>query len=172
MWNLLLIGDASAPALAAPQPVVRNVILGTFCVTSDPNEIVTTVLGSCVAVCLYDLQAGVGGMNHFLLPEGRSGDLEEVVFGLHAMELLINDMLKKGAEKIHMQAKLFGGAQMIGGLSDIGSRNVAFAREFLSDEKFPVIGESVGGTMGRKIRFAPTTGVVMQRFVPAAQTAA
>lgn len=107
-------------------------------------------------------------MNHFLLPEGRSGDLEEVVFGLQAMELLINAMLKQGAQKYNMKAKLFGGAQMIGGLSNIGERNVAFAREFLRDENFPVIAESVGGTMGRKIMFFPTTGAVKQRLVPAA----
>ena len=158
-------------ALAAPlvqpsgEPVLSNVILGTFRVSSNPNEIITTVLGSCVAVCLYDLRAGIGGMNHFLLPEGKSGDLEDVVFGLHAMELLINDMLKKGAEKRGLKAKLFGGASMIGGLSDIGERNVAFAREFLSDENFPVIGESVGGNCGRRIRFNPTTGSVMQKIV-------
>jgi len=133
----------------------------------NPNEIVTTVLGSCVAVCLYDNSIGIGGMNHFLLPEGQSGDLDDVVFGLHAMELLINEMLKQGADKRRMEAKLFGGAQMIGGLSDIGERNVAFAREFLSDERFPVVAESVGGNMGRRIRFVPTTGSVMQKLVPA-----
>ena len=159
-------------ALAAPlaksrsEPVLSNVILGTFRVSNNPNEIITTVLGSCVAVCLYDLRAGIGGMNHFLLPEGKSGDLEDVVFGLHAMELLINDMLKQGADKRGLEAKLFGGASMIGGLSDIGERNIAFAREFLSDENFPVISESVGGNCGRRIRFNPTTGSVMQKLVP------
>lgn len=110
----------------------------------------------------------MGGMNHFLLPEGRSGGLDEVVFGLHAMELLINSMLKQGAQKAYMSAKLFGGAKMIGGLSDIGQRNVDFAREFLRDEHFKITSESVGGTLGRKIRFEPTTGRVMQRMVPAA----
>ncbi len=149
----------------APQQVFHNVILGTYRVSNDPNETITTVLGSCVAVCLFDASQGLGGMNHFLLPEGRSGDLEEVIFGLQAMELLINDMLKQGAQKYNMQAKLFGGAQMIGAKSDIGERNVAFAREFLRDENFPVVGESVGGTMGRKIRFEPVTGRAMQRFV-------
>ena len=161
-------------SLTAPTPptepgsqIIHNVILGTYRISNDPNEVITTVLGSCVAVCLFDLERGLGGMNHFLLPEGRSGDLEEVVFGLQAMELLINAMLKQGAQKYNMQAKLFGGAQMIGGLSNIGERNVAFAREFLSDEAFPVVSESVGGTMGRKIIFMPTTGLVRQRMVPA-----
>ena len=160
----------AAPA-SQPEPVERfihNVILGKYRISDDPQEAITTVLGSCVAVCLFDQERGIGGMNHFLLPEGRSGDLEEVVFGLQAMELLINAMLKQGAQKYHMQAKLFGGAQMIGGLSNIGERNVAFAREFLKDENFPVVAESVGGTMGRKIMFIPTTGVVKQRLVPAA----
>lgn len=106
-------------------------------------------------------------MNHFLLPEGRSGDLDDVVFGLHAMELLINAMLKLGAQKQQMQAKLFGGAQMIGGQSDIGARNIAFAKEFLNDERFPIAGGSTGGTMGRRIRFTPSTGMVLQKFVPA-----
>ena len=106
-------------------------------------------------------------MNHFLLPEGRSGELEEVIFGLQAMELLINAMIKKGAQKAHMQAKLFGGAQMIGGHSDIGERNVAFAKEFLSDEGFPVLAESVGGTQGRRIRFKAATGTVQMKLVAA-----
>ena len=154
------------PVNEAPEAVFHNVILGTYRVTSDPSEVITTVLGSCVAVCLFDVSTGIGGMNHFLLPEGRSGDLEEVIFGLQAMELLINDMLKQGAQKYNLQAKLFGGAQMIGAQSDIGKRNVAFAREFLSDENFPVVGESVGGTMGRKIRFEAVTGRVLQRMVP------
>jgi chemotaxis protein CheD len=158
---------APAPQPEAAQPFIHNVILGKFRISSDPNEAITTVLGSCVAVCLFDLERGIGGMNHFLLPEGRSGDLEEVVFGLQAMELLINAMLKQGAQKNNMKAKLFGGAQMIGGLSNIGEGNVAFAREFLKDENFPVVSESVGGTMGRKIMFVPTTGKVKQRLVPA-----
>ena len=158
---------APTPQTDPGQQIIHNVILGTFRISNDPNEVITTVLGSCVAVCLFDLESGLGGMNHFLLPEGRSGDLEEVVFGLQAMELLINAMLKQGAQKYNMQAKLFGGAQMIGGLSNIGERNVAFAREFLSDEAFPVVAESVGGTMGRKIMFVPTTGLVRQRMVPA-----
>lgn len=160
---------AQSNPLADTVPIVSNVILGTYRVTRNPNEIVTTVLGSCVAVCLYDVTSGIGGMNHFLLPEGKSGDLDDVVFGLHAMELLINDMLKQGADKLRMEAKLFGGAQMIGGLSDIGQRNVAFAREFLSDERFPVVGESVGGNMGRKIRFTPSTGSVLQKLVQPAR---
>lgn len=168
MWGLLLSPLAKPQSDASTQQVLTNVILGNYRVSDDPNEIITTVLGSCVAVCLYDLSAGVGGMNHFLLPEGRSGDLEEVVFGLHAMELLINSMLKQGAMKSNMKAKLFGGAKMIGGLSDIGERNVQFAHEFLDDESLPILAESVGGTMGRKIRFAPTTGSVMQRLVPSA----
>lgn len=118
----------------------------------------TTVLGSCVATCLYDPEIGVGGMNHFLLPDGGSDDGGTKLYGVHLMELLINNLLRLGADKSRLKAKLFGGGKVIAGFSDIGMRNVKFAREFLLDEDLPCLSESLGGDVGRRVRFWPTTG--------------
>ncbi|MEZ5892637.1 MAG: chemotaxis protein CheD [Parvularculaceae bacterium] len=147
-----------------PEELV-HVIQGEFSVSNKPNVVLTTVLGSCVATCLFDPVARVGGLNHFLLPgvEGKGGS--EVMYGVHAMELLINALLKKGADKRRLQAKLFGGARMIDGLSDIGQKNAFFARDFLMRENIPCLGESLGGTQARRIRFEPVTGRARQRVL-------
>jgi len=146
------------------QSTIIHVIQGDFSVSNDPNAVMTTILGSCVATCLFDPVARVGGINHFLLPGDTSKD-GEMTFGVHAMELLINALLKKGADKYRLQAKLFGGARMIQGLSDIGAKNERFAKEFLERENIPCVGESLGGTQARRIRFEPTTGRARQRVM-------
>ncbi|MAW78887.1 MAG: chemotaxis protein CheD [Parvularcula sp.] len=143
---------------------VIHVIQGDFAVTNDANAVMTTILGSCVATCLFDPVVRVGGMNHFLLP-GDVSKAGEMTFGVHAMELLINALLKKRADKYRLQAKLFGGARMIQGLSDIGAKNARFAREFLERENIPCVGESLGGTQARRIRFEPATGRARQRVM-------
>ncbi|MEM9837663.1 MAG: chemotaxis protein CheD [Pseudomonadota bacterium] len=131
--------------------------------TSDrPDVYVTAVLGSCVAACLWDEAAGVGGMNHLLLPPtGQNNDDG----GIHLMELLINALLKRGAKKERLRVKLFGGGRMIDGVSDIGGRNAAFAREFFTYEGMEIVAESLGGTHARRIQFWPATGQARQRFV-------
>lgn len=142
------------------------VIQGEYMVSDSPNCLLSTVLGSCVATCLYDPVAGVGGMNHFLLPglDGNvSGDTNS--YGLHLMECLINGLLKQGAKRNRIQGKLFGGAYITKGLPDIGSGNVAFARKFLAYEGIPCMGESLGGSSARRLRFWPVTGQASQRFV-------
>ncbi|WP_428409350.1 chemotaxis protein CheD [Hyphococcus sp.] len=156
--------NAASSTVAQSAVKTIHVIQGDFSVSRDPNAVMTTILGSCVATCLFDPVARVGGMNHFLLPgdASRSG---EMTFGVHAMELLINALLKKGADKYRLQAKLFGGARMIEGLSDIGAKNATFAREFLARENIPCVGESLGGTQARRIRFEPTTGRARQRVM-------
>ncbi len=142
-----------------------NVIQGDYAISEDSDEILTTVLGSCIAVCMYDAQRKIGGMNHFLLPsrEGESG--ANVRYGAYAMELLINGLLKKGAQKHRIEAKIFGGASMMGNLRDIGAANARFAHDFLKDEGIPCVAESVGGTSARRIRFWPTSGRVRQLLV-------
>lgn len=141
-----------------------HVIQGEYQVVDDPEVVLSTVLGSCVAACLRDPQAGVGGMNHFLLPgemEGfRSGDAERV--GVHLMELLVNGLLKRGARRENLEAKLFGGARMMEGLSDIGAKNATFAKRFLTNEGIKIIAEAVGGTRGRRIEFHPVSGHARQ----------
>lgn len=145
---------------------IINVIQGEYAVSQDPTCVMTTVLGSCISVCLYDTQAGIGGMNHFLLPKrsGVAGNNER--FGAYSMELLINALLKKGADKSRMVAKIFGGASMTQFKQCIGEKNIAFAHEFLSAEGIRVASESCGGFEARKVRFYPTSGRVQQFLVP------
>jgi chemotaxis protein CheD len=142
---------------------VIHVIQGESHVSADPLAMMTTILGSCVAACLFDQRAGVGGMNHFLLP-GDSGGDENLRYGVHAMELLINGLLRLGARRENLRAKLFGGARMVTGLSDIGAKNAAFANEFLAREGLVCVGGSLGGDHARRIQFWPTTGRARQIY--------
>lgn len=125
----------------------------------------STVLGSCIAACLYDAENGVGGMNHFLLPSTSSQDSKNARYGVHAMELLINGVLKKGATRQHLKAKVFGGAKMSANLSDIGLSNAEFVQRFLRDEGISCVSSSVGGTSARRVRFHPVTGNAQQTRV-------
>lgn len=140
-----------------------HVIQGSHHITDDPDVIMTTVLGSCVATCMRDPVAGVGGMNHFLLGEGGDGD--DIRYGAYAMEVLINGLIAKGAQRARLEAKLLGGARMFIGLSDVGAGNARFARMFLTHEAIPITGESLGGTSARRVEFWPATGRVRQRLV-------
>jgi chemotaxis protein CheD len=131
---------------------------GRFDVSADPGAMMTTVLGSCVAACLHDAQAGVGGMTHFLLPDDGDGAGRQILHGAQAMESLINGLLKLGGRKDRLTAKLFGGARMLDGLSDIGAQNAAFAVRFLLDEDIPLLSRSLGETRARRVRFWPASG--------------
>jgi chemotaxis protein CheD len=143
-----------------------HVVQGEHHVSGDPDAVLTTILGSCIAVCMTDPVRGVGGMNHFLLPEGRSDGADEGRrYGVNLMELLINDLLRLGARRENLQAKLFGGARMFDGLSDVGAGNAAFAEKFLRDEGIPVVGASMGGTGARRVQYWPTTGRAQQKTV-------
>ncbi len=143
------------------------VLQGEFRISHDADAVLSTILGSCVAVCLWDVDAAVGGMNHFLLPFGpKAAASAPERYGVHAMELLINALLKAGATRNRMQAKLFGGARVSTALSDIGQANARFARAFLEAEGIPCRAESLGGTSARRVLFRPTTGQVRQLLVP------
>ncbi|HRD45571.1 MAG TPA: chemotaxis protein CheD [Caulobacter sp.] len=134
---------------------------------SDSSEVVmSTVLGSCIAACIRDPERGIGGMNHFLLPDGdgSAGD-EATRYGVNAMEMLINSLLRAGARRDRLEAKLFGGASMFDRLRNIGAENAAFAKRFLQAEGIAVIGGDTGGTSARRIRYRPTTGQAMQRLL-------
>ncbi|MEO0398816.1 MAG: chemotaxis protein CheD [Pseudomonadota bacterium] len=139
-----------------------HVVQGDFAVSDDPEAMLTTVLGSCVATCLFDAEAGVGGMNHYLLP-GEQNTNHNVVYGVNAMELLINGLLKLGAQRGSIKAKLFGGASMINIGSSIGDKNIEFGRRFLRDEGIECVSESLGGMRARRVQFWPTTGRARQR---------
>lgn len=139
---------------------------GEHYVTDDPSVMLSTILGSCVAMCLRDPTAGVGGMNHFLLPEDTgSGTDVGRRYGAYAMEILINDCLKMGARRGALEAKLFGGGRMFDSLKDVGRANADFAERFLRDEGIAVVGGSLRGSGGRRVQFWPVSGRVMQRVV-------
>lgn len=146
-----------------------TVLQGEFQLTDDPNVILSTVLGSCIAACIYDEKKGVGGMNHFLLAQSNGGPAS-ARYGVHAMELLINGVMKKGADRRNLQAKVFGGAKMSVNLSDIGAKNASFIQSFLQDEGIPCVSSSVGGTSARRVRFHPVTGAAQQTRVQNDQT--
>lgn len=127
------------------------------------DALITTVLGSCVSACLFDPGAGIGGMNHFMLPGGGANPLNPASYGTHAMELLINALIRAGADKSALRAKVFGGATMIEGSFDVGVRNSRFVRDFLRDENIRCLRESLGGARARRIEFDPATGAVRQK---------
>ncbi|WP_374434287.1 chemotaxis protein CheD [Tabrizicola sp.] len=139
---------------------------GEFYASRDP-VVLSTVLGSCVAVCLFDPSTGTGGMNHFLLPDGgTSHDARSERYGVHAMEQLINAILRLGARRASLVAKAFGGANMSARLAPIGDANACFTREFLATEGIPCLAESFGGTNARRVMFWPQTGKAQQMIVP------
>jgi len=139
-----------------------SIIQGEHAVVAEPDTVITTVLGSCVAVCLQDPVTRIGGMNHFLLgepaPGERIGREEMQRYGVHAMELLINAMMKKGADPARFRAHLYGGATIIAGLGTIGSSNAAFARRFMATEGIAVGHLDLGGSHARKVEFLPHQG--------------
>jgi chemotaxis protein CheD len=126
---------------------------------SDENLVIMTVLGSCISACIWDGKARAGGMNHFMLPDGDGSD-GAGRYGSYAMELLINEMLKKGARRESMQAKIFGGAQVMAGFTtmNVGERNTKFVLDYLATERIPVVSQDVLDIHPRKVCFFPVTG--------------
>ena len=140
------------------------VVQGEYVVTDDPHAVLVTLLGSCVSACMRDPVSGVGGLNHFLLP-GDDQRSDQMRHGVHAMELLVNGLLARGARRDRLEAKIFGGARMVSGLTDVGRQNALFAERFLKREGIPVVGSSLGGEQARRIQFWPVSGRVRQLFV-------
>ncbi|MEO6377590.1 MAG: chemotaxis protein CheD [Caulobacteraceae bacterium] len=142
------------------------VLQGHYEVTGNPETVLSTVLGSCVAACLWDASARVGGMNHFLLPNARAGERSDTLrYGVHAMELLVNALLNAGARRSALEAKLFGGAQITEGFSDAGRLNAEFATDFLDREGIVFRGGSLGGRVARRVEFWAVSGRARQRAV-------
>jgi chemotaxis protein CheD len=141
-----------------------HVIQGEYKVSDEADVVLSTILGSCVAACMRDPVAGVGGMNHFLLPGSADGSAggDATRYGVHLMELLINGLLKKGARRERLEAKIIGGAKTIAGFSNVGEKNAEFAQQFLSDEGIRVIGSNTGGDVGRKLEYFPVSGRARQ----------
>ena len=132
----------------------------------DEDILIMTTLGSCIAACLWDRERRIGGMNHFMLPEG-SGDSGR--YGSFAMELLINELMKRGASRLTLEAKVFGGGAVISGMNSInvGERNTAFVMEYLKTERIPVVSKDVLEIYPRKVCFFPHSGKAMvKRLAP------
>ena len=130
------------------------------------DMLIATVLGSCVSACIRDRLTGLGGMNHFMLPDG--GDAGSPVsasmrYGSFAMEILINDLLKAGARREHLEAKVFGGGAVLRGFTamNVGERNAAFVTSFLKTERIPVLASDLNDVYPRKVYFFPKTGKVL-----------
>jgi len=169
-------GLRTQTADAAPSGSYFDTQLQTYAIRLLPADYVATdlpvalvtLLGSCVAACLYDPIAAVGGMNHFMLPGGDSGDGTCARYGANAMELLINDLLKRGARRARLQAKVFGGGNVLSGFhSDpIGTRNARFILEYLHAEDIPIRAQDLGDIHARKVGFFPQTGRTLVKRLP------
>jgi chemotaxis protein CheD len=132
----------------------------------DEDLLITTTLGSCIAACIWDRDRRIGGMNHFMLPEG-SGDSGR--YGSYAMELLINEMMKRGASRLTMEAKVFGGGAVISGMNslNVGERNTKFVIDYLQTERIPIVSKDVMDIYPRKVCFLPGSGKAMvKRLAP------
>lgn len=144
-----------------------KILPGEYYVTNY-NELVTTVLGSCVSACIRDRVFGIGGMNHFMLPlsEGKgwggASDFTSTAtrFGNYAMEHMINDILKHGGHKKQLEAKIFGGGRMMDAQTDIGRTNIDFVCSYLKTEGIPVLAQDVGDIYPRKVIYFPESGKV------------
>jgi chemotaxis protein CheD len=147
-----------------------KVLPGEYYVDNE-DLLVMTTLGSCIAACLWDRNARVGGMNHFMLPEG-SGDSGR--YGSYAMELLINEMMKRGATRMTMEAKIFGGGAVISGMNtiNVGERNTQFVTDFLATERIPIVSKDVLDIYPRKVCYLPASGKAMVKRLAAANAEA
>ena len=134
---------------------------------AEPGDFgVTTVLGSCVSVCLWDPAARVGGINHYLLPRWNGDGLRTPKYGNIAIPMLVEKLLEAGCSRASLKAKVFGGGSVLensSGLLNVGERNIHFAESALDEARIPVIGKDVGGTSGRKLLFVTGTGDVFVR---------
>lgn len=165
---LKLVDEGSRPASGATSRSSSYLHPGQLLVSRDPCE-VTTVLGSCVAVCLWDATLRVGGINHYLLPYRVESNQASPRFGNVAIERLINALLALGSRKPRLEAKIFGGASVIPGRwetgGQLGSKNVTVAREVLQVEGTPIVAEDVGGTRARKLVFQTDTGIAWVKHI-------
>lgn len=173
MWSRPAIqrlrGRPSEPLRAAPgaNPAagrrVTRIVAGEHHVSTDPENAISTVLGSCVAACIRDPVAGIGGMNHFMLPSSDLGTWgrasASLRYGNFAMERLINDILSGGGLRRRLEAKVFGGAHLLNDTIGIGERNARFVQDYLTAEGVQVLAADLFGRHGRKLIYLPVAGV-------------
>ncbi|MBN9346924.1 MAG: hypothetical protein J0I48_12110 [Devosia sp.] len=150
-------------APAFDRGVVTTIHQGDCLVGGEEDLTFSTILGSCIAACIRDVEARVGGMNHFLLaePSGSARDRygASARYGAFAMEQLINKVLTRGSgRKANLEIKVFGGGLINSALTDVGAKNIEFVRQFLADEGYTLAGEDVGGAFARRVMFKPHSG--------------
>lgn len=144
-----------------------TILPGGYGTTGSEDDMLMTLLGSCVAACIRDPIAKVGGLNHFLLAEPSiQVNSPSNRYGVYAMECLINDILKKGGVRERLEVKVFGGADLFGHSNKVGTKNVIFIREFLRREGLKLLAEDLGGNRPRRIHFWPHSGKVMRLILP------
>ena len=150
-----------------------KILPGEYYVTRG-TEVISTVLGSCIAACIRDVEAGVGGMNHFMLPEelspgsdawGAGDGTPSTRYGVYAMESLINSTLKLGGRRDRLEMKVFGGGRILASPTNVGARNIAFAREFAALERLTIAAQDVGGVSPRHVVYFPATGRVLLKHL-------
>ena len=153
--------------------VAAKLLPGEYYVTKD-NEMITTVLGSCIAACIRDKVTGIGGMNHFMLPETSEDKLtngEEVVvgkatrYGNFAMEHLINSILANGGKRKNLEVKVFGGGKIIPILGDVGIKNIGFVLDYIDTEALELSAQDLGDIYPRKVNYYPQTGKVRMKKI-------
>ncbi len=149
-----------------------KVLPGEFFVY-DEDILVMTTLGSCIAACIWDRDKRIGGMNHFLLPDAGGGS-DSGRYGSYAMELLIGELIKRGATRGGMEAKIFGGGAVISGMNtiNVGERNTAFVLDYLRTERISVVSKDVLDIYPRKVCFLPASGKAMVKRLASANTEA
>lgn len=144
---------------------VAKILPGQYYVTKN-SEAIATILGSCISVCIRDPDLGLGGMNHFLLPGGNAASVHDEIierkpcarYGIHAMDMLVKDLVYHGAERRNLEVKVTGGGKLISASSDIGDHNIAFVREYLAINNLSIHAEDVGDSFPRKVLYFPDTG--------------
>jgi len=184
--DVQLADRRKAPAISAAPPgfehlrrfwdpaqgcMTVKVLPGEFYV-SDQEEMLSTVLGSCVSACIHDVRRGIGGMNHFMLPEpvGERDNWSSTVgraarYGSDPMEQLINAILKAGGQRADLRVKVFGGGRVLARMSDVGQRNIEFVRRYIAAENLELVASDLGDVFPRQVQFFPHSGRARVRLL-------
>lgn len=150
--------------------IAAKILPGEYYVTRA-DEVVTTVLGSCVSACIRDKESGIGGMNHFMLPQTNSGKNGDAIVGIatrygnFAMEHLINTILSNGGKRKNLEVKVFGGGKIIPTLTDVGIKNISFVLNYLDQEGLKPMSQDLGDIYPRKVVYYPRTGKVAMKKI-------
>lgn len=151
-----------------------KVFPGEFYVTDKSDEVLVTILGSCVSACIRDPRLGIGGMNHFMLAEGEAqswgGDAKSTRYGNFAMEKLVNELLKAGCSRDTLEIKVFGGGNVTDTRNLVGTQNAEFVLRYLEGEGFNCSAQDLGGLYPRRIHYYPATGRVVRRILAGSET--